>query len=638
MKKRITTLISLIVCLALTLSSVGICGFAAEAKGEIIISFVLGENEIEILGEKKAFEAPYAVGSGIILVPSEVIAKAFDVSVMADDEKDGIVVLTHPEVEIVLEIGSILADVNGLAEIMPAAPEIKNNSLMIPLRYIAETYGAEVNYNSESSLITVSALAEEETGTIIEGGIESPRIGNSKYNWSIENASDMTVTNNRGNGTFTRLESDSFEKRISINVEDLKEDYDFERDYYNKRYSVEDKLLYSMADDTDPSKRTIRIKEKTALYYYDTYIIVTDKYYYYLEGFCITEAKDDIESISRIISSFDTVFNKEDTHDLYKEKSFGTYENFEDEKLKLSFDLPSYFENKNISNYDNALLFLSEEEGYENSQIYLNIYAKEEGFGASELANRNYEIASLYYNTDVVKVSDKVKEVKYENINGYEYDFECRGKYDDSYVRKLFFETGDFIYYLYIQLELSTPKVKSQADHICNSFKGEIIEDEEFDKVLYNVPGINDDTYLYKGDGWEIAIPKSYVVIGDEESADLSLISGAVNITVDLSDTSVKSMEELRRSFDEFKELESYFDNYEMVKPLSRRMIGKNQYFEFAFSIGFEESNEVQYMHILSTYRNGRVISFSLMTYEETYSQKVLDDIYEMVKSLKFVK
>ena len=97
-------------------------------------------------------------------------------------------------------------------------------------------------------------------------------------------------------------------------------------------------------------------------------------------------------------------------------------------------------------------------------------------------------------------------------------------------------------------------------------------------------------------------------------------------------------MEELRRSFDEFKELESYFDNYEMVKPLSRRMIGKNQYFEFAFSIGFEESNEVQYMHILSTYRNGRVISFSLMTYEETYSQKVLDDIYEMVKSLKFVK
>ena len=97
-------------------------------------------------------------------------------------------------------------------------------------------------------------------------------------------------------------------------------------------------------------------------------------------------------------------------------------------------------------------------------------------------------------------------------------------------------------------------------------------------------------------------------------------------------------MEELRRSFDEFEELESYFENYETVKPLSRRMIGKNQYFEFAFSVGFEESNEVQHMHILSTYRNGRVVSFSLMTYEETYSQKVLDDIYEMVKSLKFVK
>jgi hypothetical protein len=65
-------------------------------------------------------------------------------------EKSVAVTYTKPVVKqtvIVLYIGSDIMTVNGNAVQLEAAPEIKNGSTFLPLRAIAEAFGATVNYN-----------------------------------------------------------------------------------------------------------------------------------------------------------------------------------------------------------------------------------------------------------------------------------------------------------------------------------------------------------------------------------------------------------------------------------------------------------------------------------------------------------
>lgn len=637
MKKVITVLLAVIISVTVIFSTMVTGTYAMEDIKAPLISIVLASGEVQLNDEIVDYETPYSV-DGFVLVPADLIAGAFEVSYDISEDGDTLV-FAHPEVNITLEIGSTLADVNEIPQTLSVAPEYKNDVFMVPLRFVCETFGAKIEYVAESVTVIVTMPQAEDEGSIIKGGIESAKIGDSKFSWSMENTTDLPVDDHDSDGSYTRFMSEDYGKTIIVRVEEVEEKYDFDVDYYTRRYEIKDNcLLYAAKDDTNPDKKTIRIKEKV-YGFADTYVVVTDKYYYEIEAQCESESKEDWETMSRIVSSFDTVFNKEDTHDLYKEKSGDKYEPFESEELNLSLELPGFFDVDNFRDFDNGLYFESDDEDNTFSGVSLDIYAKEDGVDAKKVSEIEHKFSALYYNSKIAKVSETVSEAEYANITGYEYDILCEGKYVKNYVRSVYFEVGDFIYHLGISLDLPNDNAQKQADYICNSLKASPIEDEEFDKILYNVPEITGDTYTCRGKDWDITLPEGYIGTAGNYYSYFTLGSGDAEINAEFSDTSIKSFADIKAVFEEYKDFGNFYDKFEIIQPLRKVMVGKHQYLEMAFAFGDEESTaDMNYIHFLATYRNGRPVVFGLECYEYNYSQKVIDDMYEMAKSLNFIK
>ena len=116
------------------------------------------------------------IQSGRTLVPFRVIFEALGATVGWDGAKN-IVSGYRNEKAIILEIGKKTAWVNGPAVAIDVAPAIVSGRTMVPLRFIAESMGAEVGWDEATKTVTVNATLPTTPpigGTYTFGGISDP--------------------------------------------------------------------------------------------------------------------------------------------------------------------------------------------------------------------------------------------------------------------------------------------------------------------------------------------------------------------------------------------------------------------------------------------------------------------------------
>jgi len=63
--------------------------------------------------------------------------------------------LFYQDTKIALQIDSLDAYVNGQKQKLLFPPQLKSERSMVPLRFIAESFGADVGYDPATQLITV---------------------------------------------------------------------------------------------------------------------------------------------------------------------------------------------------------------------------------------------------------------------------------------------------------------------------------------------------------------------------------------------------------------------------------------------------------------------------------------------------
>ena len=162
MKNLMKALLALSLALLLALFA-----FAAEGSesnvsrrdGVIEISFKVGDDTLLINGNKVTVEKPYVVEvenvGGVTLVPLRVITEAFGAKVDWEDETQKIFISCE-NTEIELQIGNIIAKINGRQQALLTAPELPTDYTMVPLRFISENFGAEVSYDDATMAISVT--------------------------------------------------------------------------------------------------------------------------------------------------------------------------------------------------------------------------------------------------------------------------------------------------------------------------------------------------------------------------------------------------------------------------------------------------------------------------------------------------
>lgn len=116
----------------------------------------IGKDETLVNGKKVKLEAPPMITSGVTVVPIRFVAESFGVELKYEASTKVISFVTETGKKIELKIGSKMALIDGTPVQLQAAPQIVKGKTMIPLRFVSEALGASVNYNASSKQITLT--------------------------------------------------------------------------------------------------------------------------------------------------------------------------------------------------------------------------------------------------------------------------------------------------------------------------------------------------------------------------------------------------------------------------------------------------------------------------------------------------
>jgi thiol-disulfide isomerase/thioredoxin len=123
-------------------------------KDPIIIELQIGSKNATISGKAVTVDPPPYIKSGTTLVPLRFISEAFGAEIeWLPKQGKGTIIIKLKEHLVQIEIGNTQAMVNGKAMTLIVAPEIVNGRTFVPLRFISEAFGAKVEWIAETQTI-----------------------------------------------------------------------------------------------------------------------------------------------------------------------------------------------------------------------------------------------------------------------------------------------------------------------------------------------------------------------------------------------------------------------------------------------------------------------------------------------------
>lgn len=89
------------------------------------------------------------------MVPLRVISESLGASVEWSDSE---VILAKSEMKVKLAVNRSIAEKNGKKMLLDVKPYTKNNRIYVPLRFIAEAFGCNVNYSNFAVTVDTKPL------------------------------------------------------------------------------------------------------------------------------------------------------------------------------------------------------------------------------------------------------------------------------------------------------------------------------------------------------------------------------------------------------------------------------------------------------------------------------------------------
>ncbi len=596
----------------------------AEIPEKVEIKFAVGDETLLINGAATMVQKPYVVGDGVTLVPLRVITEAFgaDVEWIGENQQ---IKLTYPDVNITLQIGNKIADVNGIAETLLSAPELKNDTTMVPLRFISETFGADVSYDPATMGITViKEAADNTTGTIIDEVITATKIGDSYYGWSMETPVRMDMVYRSFDGSEVSFASDDL-NGIDIIVYNKEEDYNFERDFIEWKNSLSQYTLVKADKNTDMIIKSMNFQAKDADEFLNILCFEKEKYIVTVVGYfdpANAQAKD--EGI-RLMSTFECAFDANDTYDFSDVKD-GVRE-FKSDKLKLSFDVPQDYFMASAEDAENQFLFMISDADDYVSQINAEVYSKSAVTSAEALANKDHDGNKEYMDTKVATFTP-VEASEYQNFKGFEYTYKISGStYGDSYHKDVFFELGDYVYNVHVSQQ-NTSDAQKKADKVLNSVKAEVLNSEDIGILMRNDVDY-EGTFVAKTSKWSISVPNSYQEIA--EGQYLSLRHGAT-ISLNVYDADGANLTDVKKEMEDVvEEMKKMSDIKVKTSPGQTKLAGNQTYMTYTL-ISEEDGSYLRQVAIVIA---DKKIVFTMLIPELYYSERTISELNSIITSYK---
>ena len=530
--KKLKKLTALVLVMAL------ISSFSAFAEDkDVEISFKVGESTLMVNGNALTVETPYVAGEGVTLVPLRVITEAFGAEVTWDGETKSIA-LKYPGVDILLTIGSKIAEVNKKAETLLEAPALSESGVtMVPLRFISETFGAEVSYDDKTSAIKVTLRKKTDGGKTVAGAVTEDFIGDSYYGWTIENPKDMTMTDRNFDGSYTEFSKDD-NNGFYIVADTIEDDFSFDEYYSDIKNSFSGTTLVKAEKGESDGVRTMHFQARSKESFVNMLCYFTDKYMYIVYGVFSDADEAAKNEYIRITESFKLSFSKDGTYDL--STVVDGMRTFKSDLIALEMNVPANYYLLNEDESINSFRFVKNSGG---SYIHIAVTSKSDAKSASELAEKDRKLNSEVMNEALVTTSE-ISECEYAGISGSFYTQTIKGSLkSDGIIKDVFFDNGDYVYNISVMFNTEEDKNDEELmEKILSSVKVKTPDSSKIGTVLRN--DLNrDDVRTVKNTNYTFKLPMSFEEITSSATSGTYIDQQtgiAINYTQEYTDVTTK--------------------------------------------------------------------------------------------------
>jgi len=594
--------------------------FAMAEEGDVEISFKVGDSILLINGNPTEVETPYIAGEGTTLVPLRVITEAFGAQVDWEGTTKTIT-LTYPDVNIVLQIDNIVAQVNDHSETLLEAPALSANGVtMVPLRFISETFGADVGYDNETSAILVTKKAIDNSQTVV-GVTDMKRIGDDYYGWSIDNPQQMKMTDRRLDGLSTEFTADD-ESKLYIDIYKNTEENitPFDEEYADVQESFSDYTLTEAEKLTDEAGNRymhFQAKDKESIIDYREYYGSNNTTF---EVVSIIKISDDPAIKNMILSIADSfklgAIDKNETYNLSNVEN--GKRTIKDDTYKFSFQIPADYYQSTASEAENEFRFFSPDED-SNAYVALAIYSKSADVTASSLAYKDQ--ASRIKNSN--PAFSKISEVTETNgVYSYTHSISGSSKFD-HYIIDSFFEKGDYVYN--ISASVDTLEDAPTASGIIGSLVTEELDPSVIGKLLRNDPDTTTTATHEIGD-YKITLPTSW-----KDEAGMATVTGVKSRGfMDSYTTSMIAVTVMENDSITTGSLSSQANSYrnfikedktnEIVEEVDYITLNKQRYAYFTYKTTDKETGVVSYSTVYMKTGSKELVMITLFEHDIYYN------------------
>ncbi|MDP4117933.1 MAG: copper amine oxidase N-terminal domain-containing protein [Bacillota bacterium] len=615
-------ILSIIITAALVFSGIGAM---AEGTDSINITFKVGESVLSINGIDTKVETPYVV-DGTTLVPLRVITEAFGAEVAWEDSTQTIT-LTYPGVTIQMQIGSNGAQINSHTENMTIAPVLSAGGVtMVPLRFISETFGAEVTYDNVTEKITVTKDKINEQNTVT-GVTEMSRIGDSYYGWSMNTPSELFMEDRSFDGLHTTF-VDENKNLLTIDFYSMDKDLSFEKDFSNIKDSFQGYILIKADKLTDKHGNQcmhFQAKDKT------TFIDYTCYYENNMIFDITVKADPNAENLSDLIdtaASFELAFgDKSATYDLSNVSPEG-YRTFSDERYKISFTLPADWEQVSADEENNFLFWKHDPKSKDH--VNLEIYSKSSNLTAEILANKDYESNIKNRNKELCESSGVAVYQVNDKIKGYAYKIITSGsRNDDGVLSDIFFEVGEYVYNIAFYTENDE---RGMINKLLSTLKADTINANEVGVLIRN-DYEDDTTYVSKIGKCTLTLPMLWVENNLSSTGCTYYHKITDNVLgMEIFEDSGATAETVKEFVEQrIKEISRSSDKKIVQDSMSKRM-GKITYYYYIYSMVYED--KLSYFTEFIGISGKKIYTFKLTQSEITYDSAINDEVTGIINSL----
>lgn len=503
----------------------------AAFEGERIeINFKVGDEILYINGEDVKVEKPVVI-NGVTLVPLRVITEAFGAEVDWNGQQRS-VTLSYSQVSIKLYIDNKEAYVDKNAVELLEAPRIINDRTMVPLRFIAENFGADVEYNEYTKQITVikikaNAHSIKDYSLIIKKTTKE-KVGDSYYGWSIDLTKNLELIYRSFNGNINIFAYSDTNDSIMLGI--LPQG---ERTIDSLLSSALVRLEYDYGftlirhEKNDNYARVVY--RESPFTYEDRYYINDGKVYYINLSF---EDYDNAtyvtnQEVQNFLDSFSTKFVNdgriEDLSDVtedgfrpYRNKDLGFSIDVLANWIEMEFGEADYEESSIMAKFIDDL----------GNYVYITMYPYDEGLSLDDVVKMETDFIKKEYNPELYKL-ESIKDIEISGKKAKELLYEI--KHDDrtEYMIYIFMVGENYKYNVGCLLTQDTyndEKSKQKVLDMLHSFKFDepdsedivYIEDSRFVDIAEDYITLENDRYM-----WSMKVPSTWIPWLDDNGDDL---------------------------------------------------------------------------------------------------------------------